>query len=135
MNPQPYESMDPVALYKLCNWREARGEGVLGKRGQAHSVMNRVVEPSWWGHDLQSVILCKWQYSSFNENDPNEAKWPADDDPSFIDCSEICNAVLAGTDEDLTDGATSYFDISIQPPYWAASMQLTLAVGRFRFYR
>lgn len=99
--------------------------------------MNRVANASWWGHDIQSVILCKWQYSSFNEGDPNEEKWPLDDDPSFIDCSNVCDAILSGTDEDLTSGADSYYDISIPAPYWAnaATSTLTLEVGRFRFFK
>jgi spore germination cell wall hydrolase CwlJ-like protein len=135
MNPQPYLSMNPPDLLKLATWREARGEGVLGKRGVTHSIMNRVALPRWWGTDIPSVVLCKNQFSSFNPGDPNGDKWPSDTDPSFVDCSEICDAVLAGTDDDITDGATNYYDISIPPPFWAASMQLTLAVGRFRFYR
>ena len=134
MNAQPYLSMAPADLYKLCCWREARGESLDAKRAQAHSVMNRVNLPSWWGHDLSSVILCKWQFSSFNEGDPNEKKWPDDNDPSFIDCSTVCDAILSGTDEDPTSGADSYYDTSIPEPYWAVSAQLTLEVDHFRFF-
>jgi len=135
MNPQPYLSMNPPDLMKLCVWREARGEGILGKRGVAHAIENRIAKPSWWGHDIPSVVLCKWQFSSFNIGDPNETKWPDDTDPAFIDCSEICDAVLSGTDSDLTKGADSYYSIDIPEPYWAITSDLTLEVGHFLFFK
>jgi N-acetylmuramoyl-L-alanine amidase len=136
MNAVPYEELSPSDLLKLCVWREARGEGMLGKRGVAHTVLNRVAADSWFGDDIQSVILKPWQFSSFNSNDPNYNEWPADNDPSFIDCSDVCNAVLAGTDKDITGGATFYCDISInEPEDWVkAGYLLKLQVGRLRFY-
>jgi N-acetylmuramoyl-L-alanine amidase len=137
MNPAPYSHLSELDLFKLCVWREARGEGQLGKRGVAHVIQNRAANPGWWGGpSLHSVILKAWQFSSFNPGDPNSEKWPADDDPSFQDCSEICETVTRGTDEDITNGATSYYDISIPAPVWVTdgSNDLTLAVGRLKFY-
>jgi spore germination cell wall hydrolase CwlJ-like protein len=121
---------------KLCVWREARGEGLLGKRGVAHVIVNRAADPCWWGDDIPSVILKPWQFSSFNVGDPNADKWPEDSDPSFQDCSDVCNAVLAGTDKDITGGATFYNDSSInEPTDWIkAGYILTLQVGRLSFY-
>ena len=137
MQAAPYSELSALDLMKLCVWREARGEGILGKRGVAHVIQNRANDPSWWGHDVHSVILKPWQFSSFNPADPNSSKWPAPGDSSFQDCENICEAMAAGKDEDVTGGATSYYDISIQPPKWAAdgSNILTLAVGRLRFYK
>jgi cell wall hydrolase len=137
MQAAPYNELSPLDLMKLCVWREARGEGMLGKRGVAHVIQNRADDPSWWGHDVRSVILKPWQFSSFNAADPNSCKWPALGDSSFQDCENICEAVSAGKDEDVTSGATSYYDTSIQPPKWAADgiNVLTLAVGRLRFYK
>jgi N-acetylmuramoyl-L-alanine amidase len=137
MQAAPYGELSALDLMKLCVWREARGEGILGKRGVAHVIQNRADDPSWWGHDIRSVILKPWQFSSFNAADPNSDKWPADGDPSFQDCEQICEAVEARKDEDITAGATSYYDISIPPPAWAAdgSNVLTLSVGRLQFYK
>jgi|ERR1700722_11968689 len=136
MNPVPYEELTQSDLMKLCVWREARGEGLLGKRGVAHVILNRVAEPCWWGDDIPSVILKPWQFSSFNPSDPNSDKWPLDVDPSFVDCSDVCNAVLQGTDKDITSGATFYCDVSInEPEDWVkAGYLLKLQVGRLRFY-
>jgi N-acetylmuramoyl-L-alanine amidase len=137
MQAAPYSELSALDLMKLCVWREARGEGMLGKRGVAHVIQNRADDPSWWGHDFRSVILKPWQFSSFNAADPNSSKWPAPGDSSLQDRANICEAVAAGKDGDVTTGATSYYDISIQPPKWAADGGniLTLAVGRLRFYK
>jgi len=135
MNPQPYDTLSDLQICSLCVWREARGEGLLGKRGVAHVIFNRANNPSWWGHDIKTVILAPWQFSSFNETDPNSGLWPADNDPSYSDSLTIAEDVLINGDEDITSGATSYYDISIPAPIWAGTMTLTLAVGRFRFYK
>jgi spore germination cell wall hydrolase CwlJ-like protein len=138
MNETPYAHLSELQLLALCVWREARGEGLLGKRGVAHVVQNRAAHPRWWGGpSLHSVILKPWQFASFNPGDANAEKWPSDDDHSFADCSDICDAVLRGADEDIVGGATSYYDNSIPPPVWAVdgSNELTLAVGRLKFYR
>jgi N-acetylmuramoyl-L-alanine amidase len=136
VNAVPYEELTQSDLMKLCVWREARGEGLLGKRGVAHVIINRAADPCWWGHDIVSVILKPWQFSSFNPGDPNSRKWPEDTDPTFLDCSGVCNAVLQGTDKDITNGSTFYCDISInEPEDWVkAGYLLKLEVGRLRFY-
>ncbi len=40
----------------LLVWREARGETFEAQLAVAHSVMDRVKHPGWWGTDLLSVI-------------------------------------------------------------------------------
>ena len=81
------------------------------------------------------MILLPFQFSSFNEGDPNSDKWPEDNDPTYSDSLTICEDVLLNGDEDITQGAKSYYDISIQPPYWTAAMTFTIAIGRFRFFK
>jgi N-acetylmuramoyl-L-alanine amidase len=135
MQPQIYSNMSDLELLSLCVWREARGEGLLGKRGVAHVVKNRSDQPGWWGQTVKGVILHPEQFSSFNPGDPNSDKWPEDNDPSYSDSLTISEDVLVNGDEDITQGATSYYDISIPIPFWAGSMTLTLAAGRLRFYK
>ena|ERR1700733_2590693 len=135
MEPQPYNSIPPLELCALCVWRESRGEGILGKRGVAHVILNRALRPGWWGSSISSVILFPFQFSSFNVGDPNSDKWPSDGDPSYADSLGVAEAVLDKGDPDLTNGATSYYDISIPPPSWTSSMTLTFEVGRLRFYK
>src|SRR5580698_3087561 len=113
MTPQPYNTLSDLELCALCVWREARGEGLLGKRGVAHVILNRASEPGWWGSTIQSVILFPFQFSSFNPSDPNADKWPLEDDPSWMDSLNVAQDVLVNNDSDITNGAVYYYDISI----------------------
>lgn len=138
MQPQPYSQLTEPQLLTLCIWREARGEGVIGRRGVGWVIVNRVENPCWWGHDIHSVILKPYQFSSFNDGDPNSDKWPVDNSAGEVECQSIANAIVKGTDTDITDGATHYHDVSMGwPTAWGDQAQYsnTLNVGRFRFYR
>lgn len=137
MQSTTYDKLTPAQLMELCVYREARGEGMIGKRGVAWVIQNRVSHPSWWGHDMRGVITKPFQFSSFNPGDPNSNVWPQDDEPAFIDCVAASGGVLSGSDTDPTSGAQYYNDISIETPLaWVnAGYQLTLAVGRLKFFR
>jgi hypothetical protein len=139
MDPIAYKDLSDLTLLELCVWREARGEGFDGKRGVAHVVRNRVYGGvHWWGRDWHSVILHPWQFSSFNASDPNSNQWPGDADPSWAECCAASIPIYNGTDEDLTLGATFYFDVSIDwPASWGpqANYENTLNLGRLRFWK
>jgi N-acetylmuramoyl-L-alanine amidase len=127
MNPETYDGLTDQQLMELCVWREARGEGTLGRRGVAWCIKNRADHPSWWGHDLRTVVLKPYQFSSFNENNPEHSLYPDPEDATWVEIQEMVVRILAGDDTDLTSGATHYFDTSI--------VFLTLSTGRLRFYR
>jgi spore germination cell wall hydrolase CwlJ-like protein len=134
MEPIAYDEMTSEALLSLCVWREARGEGMLGKRGVAHCILNRVNARSFFGHDVQSVILKPYQFSSFNASDPNADKWPAVDDPSWMDSQAAAHQVLSWNDPDLTSGALYYFSPPLTaPPHAWGSVGVTLVVGNLTF--
>jgi spore germination cell wall hydrolase CwlJ-like protein len=138
MEAQPYGELSDLSLMALCCYREARGETIFGKRAVCHVIKNRASQPGWWGHDIQSVVLKPWQFSSFNPNDPNSTVWPADDSPSWTDSLSAASAVLIGEDQDSTDGATFYHDLSMGwPKAWGKESDYvnTLNIGRLRFYR
>jgi hypothetical protein len=107
-----------------------------------HTAVNRSLAPAWWNHgvahDLQRVILYPYQFSSFNPGDPNETKWPADDDQPFVQCCLIANRIMSGIDIDNTSGATNYFDHSIEwPTAWGSQDDWieTIDLGAFRFFK
>ena len=43
--------------------------------------------------------------------------------------------VADGKLTDITLGATSYYAVSIPPPYWAASMTPTVMIANQRFFK
>ncbi len=142
MQSMSYSEMSDLALLQLCLWREARGEIHDAKRGVAHVIVNRSMKASWWNHhhsgNLGSVILYPYQFSSFNPGDPNEKKWPQDDDPDFRDCCAVASAVTSGSDQDNTAGATYYYDTSISwPEAWGKQEAYvnTANIGRLKFWK
>ena len=138
MNPCSYDDLSDADLFALCVWREARGEGDLGRRGVANVIWNRKNQPSWWGRDLRGVILAPWQFSSFNAKDPNSQMFPQDLARSWVEIQAIVKGILNGSEPDNTNGANFYHDTSIPfPPKWGLreDYKLTLQVGRLLFYR
>lgn len=134
MNAQPYENLSDADLLALCIWREARGEGMLGKRGVAHVVCNRIAARSFFGHDVHSVILRPYQFSSFNATDPNTDKWPEETDSSWQDSQAAAKQVLSWNDPDLTASALYYFSPPLtHPPSAWGSVGVTLVVGHLTF--
>lgn len=120
------------ALLALVIWREARGESVRAKQAVADSIMNRVVNPKWWGRSLGEVISKKWQYSSMAApGDPNLIAYPSFGDQSFKECLLAAESAVAFPRRYAAD---SYYDISIPAPKWAKPEQFVEQIGRIRFY-
>lgn len=122
-------------------WGEARGEGLAGQLAIAWTIRNRVFDgknKSWWGEGYAGVCLAKWQFSCWNSNDPNYAYLSgAKPIPvgQFKQAMEAANAVIDGTVEDMTGGATHYYATSMpKPPAWIKGAKLTLAMGHHKFY-
>jgi N-acetylmuramoyl-L-alanine amidase len=130
-----YSQFDDRRLLALCIWREARGTKTEAKFAVGCSIRNRVNHPCWWGKDYRSVILKPWQYSSFNEGDPNETQFPFESELIWNVCLEIAQEVMDGQ-ADTTQGATSYFDKSLDshPPSWASALKHTVDIVLFHFF-
>lgn len=129
-------------LLPLVLWREARNQNYLAMLGVAWVVKNRVASPRWWGSDYPSVILKHfksiYQFTSFDEADPNSTAFPRGTEPAWVKCLEAAVDAFKGKEPDPTLGATHYFDKSLDnnPPAWAnSSMIYTADLGAFHFYR
>lgn len=132
-----YEQYDDSGLLALAIWREARNQPAEAQFGVGCSIRNRVLRPRWWGRDYHSVILKPWQYSSFNQNDPNAEKFPTEG-PLLDQIKALAADVLAGK-PDNTNGAVSYYDRSLDkdPPKWASANEFQWAcdLGAFHFFK
>ena len=118
----------------LVIWREARGESQEGQIAVAHSILNRVKRPSWWGRSVTEVLFKKWQYSSMTDpNDRQLTTWPKDD-TVWGQCLFVADGVLNGTMANPVPGADSYHDLSIQAPAWATPDMFVRQIGRLRFF-
>lgn len=126
-----------IVLLALLVYREARGESHEAKIAVAHTVMNRVAHPGWWGRDVVSCITKKWQYSSLTDpNDRQLTVWPPKGDRAFEECMTVAALVLSGVYNSPLKGIDSYYDDSIQAPKWARDNpeRFVGKIGRLNFY-
>lgn len=140
---------------------ETRGEPYLGKVAVAWVIRNRMDAPKWWGvfssldrrltgidpprYSAEAVCRKLYQFSCWNRNDPS---WPICvkfSDPAqfennilnaqFSDCLKAVDAVFAGKAEDITKGATHYYNPKVVNPKWDDDGEMTAIVGNHRFYK
>jgi spore germination cell wall hydrolase CwlJ-like protein len=133
-------SLDAVRLSTLLLYGEARGEEVLGQVGVLCVALNRAKLGGWYGIGLtgaNGVILKPWQFSCFNENDPNLPKLAAlinSPDAVFHTLRGVASVVLTNTVRDPTNGATHYANLAVCDPTWARKFTLTVKIGRHTFF-
>lgn len=117
-------------------WGEARGEGLQGMQAVANVVMNRVNAASWYGASIKDVVLKPYQFSCWNENDPNRAKIDklSIEDLAASGALNVARQVISGKLKDITGGATNYHATSVNPA-WAEKMTKTVQIGNHIFYK
>lgn len=126
----------PEDIIARTLWGEARGEGYSGQQAVANVICNRAALPRWWGHDEKSVCLHPYQFSCWNQDNPNRAKLivVTDEDPIFGQCLIIASDALKGLLKDLTNGADSYRVIGT-PAKWANGLTPVAAIGHHEFFK
>ena len=134
---QAYE----MVLLALCVWREARNQPFEGKLAVAWSIRNRVMKPgkTWWGDDWETVILKRWQYTSFEKSDPNACLLPTDPalDKTWDDSLVCAERAYLSSGVDTSQGATHYYNPKIvAAPAWvnAPGTRFVVEIGDHRFY-
>jgi len=129
---------EPVGILARTIYGEARGQGVAGMSAIASVVMNRVNNPGWWGTNVIFVCLDDWQFSCWNNGDPNRKFIVAalETDLIFASAISIATKAVNGTLADSTNGADSYYAESLAiPPIWANGLVPTAVIGGQRFYQ
>lgn len=123
-------------------WGEARGEGSAGMQAVAAVIVNRVKVADahggkfWWGNSIIGVCQKPYQFSCWNDNDPNRAKLMGitESDIHFATAIRIARRAVAGVLDDPTHGATHYHAAGITPP-WTWGEKPLAVIGRHIFYR
>ena len=115
---------------------EARGESRDGMIAVAWVIKNRSDNPGWWGNGVADVCRKPWQFSCWNENDPNRQKLTnvTIEDPRFRDCLMVTAGVLSGNYEDNTGGSNHYCTKNLDPK-WSIGEQPVAYVGNHKFYK
>ena len=134
-------------LLAMTIWGEARGEmknSPLGGILVGQVIINRWKKPCWWGRSLKGVILKPWQFSCWNDNDPNKEKMYAvmdnmaagGDDKLMRQCMHIAQGLILGYYMDYSGGANHYFSMNMsRPPKWSRGKTPVRIEGNHAFYR
>jgi len=133
-------------------WGESRGEPEKGREAVAAVVMNRVAiakrhmsqtgkpHPLFGDGTVRSACLMPYQFSCWNDGDPNRAKILALDfahpDPLLNDCLAVAARAIAGILTDWTHGATHYKEASLSWPHgWGPECTPLAEIGHHAFYQ
>lgn len=117
---------------------EARGESFIGMKAVAHVLINRA-EARHRGTNLHECATARWQFSCWNENDPNRAKILAAGygDTRMTKCAR---AVIEAIEEhvighDPTKGSLHYHVKGMsKPPKWAEGHTPAVVIGAHAFF-
>lgn len=115
------------ALLARMLFGEARDCSELEKVAIAYTAINRANDGKKWnGETINEAILKPYQYSCFNNSDPNKEKLMDPekyDGKSFQECLTIAQRILKGEYKQYNKGATHYFNPEIvKKPKWADKM-------------
>ncbi|MGE0190306.1 MAG: cell wall hydrolase [Dongiaceae bacterium] len=135
---------------------EARGENIEGKVAVANVILNRfrkvqAIKKERPAHQfshlfgngitLEATCLRPWQFSCWNNNDPNREKILAvkGTDLFFNECIAVAKVAIAGLLVDNTKGSTHYHVLSDGfPPSWKkpgeADHEPAVIIGKHAFY-
>ena len=112
---------------------EAGDQGVKGQQGVGNTLMRRAALQWQRETTVRGVCLHHEQYSCWLPGRDFE-RITAPDYVAPQGCVLVAKMVLDGSLGDITQGATHYFDDSIEPPVWADPARFTVKIGRLNFY-
>jgi spore germination cell wall hydrolase CwlJ-like protein len=120
-------------MLSLTMWRENRGGGYDGMLSVANVIMNRAAKRDSTPYE---ECIRPWQFSSITAKaDPELSLYPSLTDPQWKLAQSIALDAAAGKLNDITDGATFYYALSIPEPSWAKSMQKTVEIKNQVFFK
>lgn len=140
-NNQDHTQEHDIDILARTLWGEARGETLQGQEAVANVIMNRLRHAQkrgnfWWGNSIETICKKPFQFSCWNQNDPNYKKIISvtPDDAQFATCRRIATRAINNTLPDHTHGADHYHADYVTPK-WANSRAITTTIGRHIFYR
>lgn len=136
----PHDEHDIEILGRTI-WGEARGETVEGQIAVAWVIRNRAERAQFARYQLgidgavAFVCLSPWQFSAWNEKDPNRKKMLTLTNDEGAAQFALARKVLQGEIEDPTRGADHYHVTAMREfPDWATKMKPVREIGRHTFY-
>jgi spore germination cell wall hydrolase CwlJ-like protein len=140
--PSKAQTLQDTSVLARTIYGEARGEyscfegGLASLIAVGNVVMNRLGRKTRYGNTLRDVCLQPFQFSCWNDNDPNRKEIQAVtlDNPIFALCWHVSESLMHKKWPDLTKGATHYYAVSLpKVPFWAKNP--TVRIGHHIFCR
>ncbi len=117
---------------------EARGEMIDGMQAVMWTGMNRFNAKKWFsGTTIAGTFLKRLQYDCWRPDDINfQIITNLTADAGLLKSAlNWAAGIIQSVIPDHTNGATHYFDDSIDPPSWTQGAEMTVKIGRLSFYR
>ena len=113
---------------------ESRSESRTGQIAVAHVILNRAEQGGWWGDTVAKVCQHPYQFSAWNQADPNRKKMEGlnGEEKTFQTCLSVAAGVLGGVYGDPTGGANHYHTKAVKPR-WATTEPIA-DIGAHLFY-
>ena len=130
------DQLSDLQIVARTMFGEARNQGNLGLQAVASVIMNRANHGGWWGSTPRDVCLKPYQFSCWNENDPNrEVILGVDEDYDlFATCVAIAERAISGQLNDITGGADSYVVRGLVTN-WNKNITPIASIGVHDFYK
>lgn len=130
---QPVDDKTALALTMIG---EARSEGQDGMLAVGNTVLNRVAKKIWYGLTPKEVCLKPFQYSCWNEKDPNKdflLNLDAED-KLFEEGYFLASGLLSNMFVDNTNGSTHYYRLGTSIPKWAQGKTPIVVIKNHAFF-
>lgn len=142
----PTFTRSDIAAMTATVYAEARNQGDIGMEAVANVILNRIaVNPKHWGFTPEAVCRKPWQFSCWNDDDPQSRRVKQiydtvkenGSDESVYDAYCAVQRVLSGQSKDPTHGATHYYNPRAvkKTPDWADTKDRTVIIGDHIFYK
>jgi len=131
-----YTPTDYDAMFRTI-YGEARGESLEGMIAVGWVIRNRATIGGWWGNTIKDVCYKPYQFSCWNENDPNFniLQSLALSNKGALMCLGVAAAVLNEIEPDPTKGATHYHTKQVKPKWASQIDKITATIGNHIFYK
>ena len=124
-------ALTPTEVIAVTILGEARGEGKEGMYAVACVIAQRSIERKKSASD---VCLQKWQFSCWNENDPNRSKLP-----TLLHIPQAVYALHLARNIDKLDHSyvnyANHYHVRGLHVYWSKNEKAVATIGKHRFFK
>lgn len=152
MEDKLFYELSDEELLGIIGIGEADGEPDEGKIAVMNVIKNRVTKEGWFlDRGIFKILYRKYpatilknalvkerfiyQFSSFNEFDPNRIKLKNLVDKKDFFLKDIAKSIISGKISDNTNNACYYYADYIHQPSWTKKMTVTTKIGKHIFLK